>query len=557
MSNKSGKLHFGIMTYGMVLSAWQYKCISLLISSEVAEVVLIINDASVNKATNSFAVKVKNNINKHAFYRLSSKFVFKIPALKHIKVEDVLHGVDILNCNTIKKGKYSEYFRQVDIDEIKNKNLDFILRFGFNIIRGDILEVAKYGVWSFHHGNELKFRGGPTGFWEIYKNSPTNGVILQKLNNLIDAGVIINRRLYQTVLHSYSEHLNSLLMNSVDMPLQVCKQILIGDESSFEKEHSQSKAAMNKLPVNWKMMKFYFILFQNRIKFHITRLFKQEHWDIGIVQSVNSKLPVTADFKDVKWLNLRSGSQYAADCFCFNSNGSNYVVFEDYDYKIKKGVISLLKLDKNNVPIKIKTVIEKPFHLAYPFVFQYEHITYLIPETAENGTIELYEWDDKAEEFHFKKVLLDVAGVDVSIVDFHERWWLFCGIKNSSPNEKLFIYHSDELTGTYKAHTLNPVKTDPAGSRPAGQFIIKNDVLFRPAQHSVGWYGEKIDWFKISELTPTSFIEELVGEIAPQQTWSHNKGLHTFSKSSDIMVIDAKKRSSGWRAFLAELRFKK
>jgi hypothetical protein len=216
-----------------------------------------------------------------------------------------------------------------------------------------------------------------------------------------------------------------------------------------------------------------------------------------------------------------------------------------------------LKLDANNVPIKTKIVIEKPFHLAYPFVFKYEHIIYLIPETAENGTVELYIWDDKAEEFHFKKVLIDIAGVDVSVVNFEGRWWLFCGLKNNSPNEKLFIYYSDELTGTYKAHTLNPVKTNPAGSRPAGQFIIKNDVLYRPAQHSVNWYGEKIDWFKISKLTPSSFVEELVGEISPQQSWTHNKGLHTFSKSSEIMVVDAKKRSSGWYAFLAELGLNK
>ena len=553
MNNKPRILHFGIMTHGMVLSKWQYDCIKLLNDSGIAKIVLIINDASVSQESSSLGTKFKNYFNKHTLYKLSSRFLFKVQAFEHVAVADEFDKITTINCTTTKKGKFSEYFNQDDIDQISNYKLDFILRFGFNIIRGDILEVAKYGIWSYHHGNELEFRGGPTGFWEIFKGSKINGVVLQRLNNLIDAGVIINRRSYQTVLHSYSEHLNKLLVASTDMPLQVCKQIISGNQSVFEKEHSSSKAPMNRLPNNWKMIKFHIILLYNRVSFHIDRLFKQEHWDIGVVAENAKVVPASADFNPIKWLKLRNGSQYAADSFCFESNNSNYIVFEDYDYKMKKGIISLTKLDENNRPISIKPILEKPYHLAYPFIFQNNQSTYLIPETAENGTIELYKWNTKNETFVFQQVLLNVAGVDASIVYYQGRWWVFCGLKDNLPNEKLFIYYSDELTGEYKAHEINPVKVDPAGSRPAGQFIIKNNVLYRPAQHSVNWYGEKIDWFKVNEFTPISFSEELIGEIIPQKQWEHNKGVHTFSQTSRIIVIDAKKRASGWHAFLASV----
>jgi hypothetical protein len=553
MATKTHTLQFGIMTHGMVLSSWQYECIKLLNESGIAKVVLIINDASVNSSKPSISSKFGNYFNKHALYKLSSRFLFKVPSFEHITVTDVLKKIDVLNCTTTKKGKFSEYFAADDIEQIKSRKLDFILRFGFNIIRGDILEVAKYGVWSFHHGNELEFRGGPAGFWEIFRNSKINGVILQKLNNLIDAGVIINRRSYQTVLHSYSEHLNKLLAQSTDMPLQVCNQIISGDESSFQKEHSTSNAPMNRLPNNWTMIKFHFLLFRNRIMFHIARLFKQEHWDIGIVKNSDEQLPISADFKNVNWFNLRRGSKYAADSFCFESNNSNYIVFEDYDYKTKKGIISLAKLNEDNMPIEVKPVLEKSFHLAYPFVFKHNQNIYLIPETAENDTVELYKWDTENEKFDFQQILINIPGVDTSIVLYKGRWWIFCGLKDDLPNEKLHIYYSDELTGEYKAHKLNPVKVDPAGSRPGGQFIIKNDVLYRPAQHSVAWYGEKIDWFKVVNLTPTSFNEEFIGDVKPHNMWEHNEGLHTFSQTSKIMVIDAKKRSSSWHAFLSSL----
>ena len=541
------------MTHGRVLSTWQYDCIRLLNESGIAESVLIINDASVSNQKSSVKDKLKSYLNKHALYKLSSRLLFKIPAYDHKIVSEVLSNIELVNCTTTRKGKFSEYFNESDIKLIRSYKLDFILRFGFNIIRGDILESAKYGVWSYHHGNELKFRGGPAGFWEIFQNSKTNGVILQKLNNLIDAGVIINRRTYQTVLHSYSEHLNKLLTNSTDMPLQVCKQIVSGNDSFVNQAHSASKAPMNRLPGNWKMLKFIVRLFVNLVKFHFDRLFRQEHWNIGIINSSSNETPKSEDFTSISWLDLRKGSKYAADSFCFESLGHNYIIFEDYDYKTKKGIISLAKLDKQNKPITTNTVLDKPFHLAYPFIFEHENNIYLIPETAENNTVELYCWDKHGEEFIFQKVLMDLPGVDASIVHYQQRWWLFCGLKNDQPNEKLHIFYSDELLGEYKPHLLNPVKVNPEGSRPAGQFIINNNVLYRPAQHSVRWYGEKIDWFRIDELTPTQFYEENVGIIEPQLDWKYNCGVHTYSQTATIKVIDAKLRKSGWSAFMAAI----
>ena len=47
--------------------------------------------------------------------------------------------------------------------------LDVAIRFGFNVIRGGILDVARYGVWSYHHGDHREYRGSPAFFWEMYE----------------------------------------------------------------------------------------------------------------------------------------------------------------------------------------------------------------------------------------------------------------------------------------------------------------------------------------------------------------------------------------------------
>lgn len=70
---------------------------------------------------------------------------------------------------------------------------DRIIRCGSAILRGGILDVSKYGVFSFHHGDNRKYRGGPSGFWEVFNRDPSSGFIIQKLNQELDGGNIYVR----------------------------------------------------------------------------------------------------------------------------------------------------------------------------------------------------------------------------------------------------------------------------------------------------------------------------------------------------------------------------
>ena len=67
---------------------------------------------------------------------------------------------------------------------------DVLVRFGFGIVKGPMLDLPTHGVWGFHHGDEEKFRGGPPGFWEIMHDDPVTGAVLQRLTEKLDAGRI-------------------------------------------------------------------------------------------------------------------------------------------------------------------------------------------------------------------------------------------------------------------------------------------------------------------------------------------------------------------------------
>ena len=110
--------------------------------------------------------------------------------LRPVDCTAMLRGVDSLTVTPIAK-RFVHRFPADALGHIREKNLDVLIRFGFNILRGDILQAARYGVWSYHHGDNDFYRGGPPYFWEVYEANPASGAILQVLTEELDGGHVL------------------------------------------------------------------------------------------------------------------------------------------------------------------------------------------------------------------------------------------------------------------------------------------------------------------------------------------------------------------------------
>lgn len=549
MNTEHRKLRMAVFCNSYWLTQWQKETIHRLMESGLVEFsVVVMNDCG-PALPKSLWQKIGTYLGRHFIWKTLQRFYWKIPALFPVSVEQEWQHIPVLSCRVIRKGKYSEYFSETDIEAFRHFQPDFALRFGFNIIRGEILEVPRYGVWSYHHGDEMKFRGGPLGFWEIYRNSPVNGVVLQKLNHLIDAGVILDKREYRTVFHSYPEHAHKILSASTDMPLKVVRRILGGDEAFIFQQHSSTKAGMNTLPGNLQMLHFMLKMWRNRLAFYREKYFRAETWMVGYS-------PMTIDrflekYPDVPLTYIRNGNgRYYADPFIMGEK----IWAENYDYRQKKGKISLLEKQGADWVSAGEIFSEKITHLAYPFIFHHNGAHYMIPETAQEGNIQLYTW--KNDHWEQVCILLNLPGVDSSLVWDHQRFWLFTGLAGDLPNEKLYLFSSEKMEGPYLPHPLNPVVTGPQGSRMGGNFIRYQHLLLRPAQYSLEHYGQKIVLKKIRVLDEQQYAEEAYMEIGPASGNEYNDGLHTLAFDEYSVVFDVKKRKSSVFSFVAQFRKK-
>src|SRR5688572_30799677 len=126
---------FGIMLNREQLYPWQIKVLEEIQKTGLAECVLLI----IRKEE---AIPKKNLLQK----LLQKNLLFE--QYKKLKLNSTLYNpkyfspldqIEKLEVKPVRSGKNYEQIETTDVEKIQSKNLDFMLRFGFGILKGDIL----------------------------------------------------------------------------------------------------------------------------------------------------------------------------------------------------------------------------------------------------------------------------------------------------------------------------------------------------------------------------------------------------------------------------------
>jgi methionyl-tRNA formyltransferase len=168
------ELRFGILCNSLELETWQISCLEALLAVKgCMPVVVVLN--STTQVPNPLLRRLVNLLRTGRFtWAVFDRLVASRPSpvTRSCPPPGWLRDLPTLECAVSKKGSYSEYFSDEDLEQLRALNLDFLIKFGFGVTRGAILDVARYGVWSFHHDDETRYRGAPPCFWEIYLVHP-------------------------------------------------------------------------------------------------------------------------------------------------------------------------------------------------------------------------------------------------------------------------------------------------------------------------------------------------------------------------------------------------
>lgn len=233
------------------------------------------------------------------------------------------------------------------------------------------------------------------------------------------------------------------------------------------------------------------------------------------------------------------GRRYYADPFVLMRGGVAHVFCEEVPFATNKGVISYFTIDAEGNASAPRPVLERPYHLSYPFVFEREGEVWMITESSANRTVELYRALRFPDRWVKHATLLDnVLADDATLFEQDGRLWLFASIRDwqASSWDTLGLFHAESLAGPWTAHKANPVLLDPASARPAGALFWRGGQLIRPAQDCVRGYGRGLAFCRIDRLDAEGFAQSVLARVEPPA--GSVQGLHTYHRAGRFEVID-------------------
>jgi hypothetical protein len=541
------KIKVALLLTNFAAPAWIYESIKKIAASDYAVISLIVKKQDgANRSPQNF---------NHLAYNLYRKFENRVTKIKPNafvtkNIKELVTHVPVISVQSSLKDGF-EYINENDIASIETYKPDVCIKLNPENLSGGILQSAKFGVWGFNSGEYFIQTGTCDGILETIKSACATAITLKIFTNDLKEGKI----LYQ----SFSSTNASIIRNqnvacwkaSSFIPRKLKELSDTKGESFWEEVNEKNKnisyrKQLNTPPTNAAVINFLLKRFLKTTKRKLRNRFSFEQWIMLYNFNKANQFPQVSSIDSAYKEIIPPKNKFWADTFAYTHNGKHFIFFEEYVYKKKKAHISVIELDKTGKISGAKVVIDKPYHLSYPFVFKWQDEIYMIPESNRNRTIELYKCKSFPYEWEFQMNLMEnVHAVDTTIHFAEDKVWLFANMRETngaSAWDELFLFYANTLlTTNWRPHPRNPIISDVRLARPAGNIFSHEGKLYRPSQDCSCTYGYATNINEIIILNEKEYCEKKVTAISPD--WNKKVvAAHTFSFDGELSVIDARYR---------------
>lgn len=230
------------------------------------------------------------------------------------------------------------------------------------------------------------------------------------------------------------------------------------------------------------------------------------------------------------------GQRYYADPFLFERDGRTFLFLEEYPFATGKGVISVTELT-GDAPATPHVVLERPWHLSYPLLFEEAGQIWMVPESSLGNRLEILRAVRFPDEWEVAGELVGNAALnDATFFASGGVWWMTATETTaSSPWDALVIYSAPSRLGPWTRRCVDPVLVDAASARPAGHVAAVGQELRRPVQDCARIYGGALSLCRIDRIAENALAQTLLARIAPPPGAS---GFHTLNADARFEAVD-------------------
>ncbi len=549
-------LRYGVMVPGTTLPRWQVEVLDALDAVEGVEPVLVVVDGGPRVPRPTVGeLWGRRRLAWTLFNRASAR---GSAALAPVDCSGRFAGLATMTVRPRVAGAWQE-FPEAALRELREHGPDLLLRLGFGLLRGEVLEAAPLGVWSFHHDDERVIRGGPPCFWEMAHGDPVTGVLLQRLTDRLDGGVPLARAAFATVPHSYRRNRDQAYLGAACLPAQVASRVLADGPSAVEGDPSGSAAPLLKPPSWRRLARAGGRIAVAGVRRQLDGILRGDHWNVGVLDRPAGSLVERPGLNDVRWFPLPSSPhRYVADPSGCRDGDGLVVLVEELDHRESHGTLSSFRLDSPDATAGVRGPVPMArfdVHASYPTLVRDGDTWWCIPETARAGEVRAHRFDPATAGLGDSFPLLEgVAVVDPTVFRWDGRWWLFGTDRDRGSNEVLRAWWSEELQGPWTRHRVDPLLVDVTAARPAGAPFVRDGVLYRPAQRCAPRYGSAVALMRVDRLDPDGFTQTEVARVVPDPLGPCPHGVHTVWDCDGVTLVDGNRRSFSLPVVRRELR---
>lgn len=259
-----------------------------------------------------------------------------------------------------------------------------------------------------------------------------------------------------------------------------------------------------------------------------------DSWALGFVRGGMQSI-MESDHFEVDWVKMPK-DRWFADPFVLDVTDEEILLLvEDFPYATKKGIISLLHINRATMEIAApKELLELPTHLSFPAIWRKDGHIYVYPESAGSGRLDMYEYQPKSETLTLVKTICDDIVWDSYITEAFGEPLMFTASKD---DYQLDIYRWDIKKERFVSSLQIP--SDIKNSRMGGAVFEYKGEWYYPAQNCEKTYGGAIE---IKRLQVESGMLKVEGVVKHLESTNPRfpLGLHTLNEYKGVVVIDVK-----------------
>lgn len=263
---------------------------------------------------------------------------------------------------------------------------------------------------------------------------------------------------------------------------------------------------------------------------------KATKYNIGFVeQDLNSIIegkPIT-----VNWLKHSYKDRWFADPFILDVTDDEIIVLvEEWYDPIQRGRISKIRVNKRTYELtELKVMIDEGSHLSFPAITRRSDGIFIQPESSVTGQLIEYKYDENSDSFEKKDIISDLPLTDSVRTGLFGSDLLFSTKMPDANGKDLGIYEWDESNRKYRI--IDCYHFNDNISRMAGNFIVNEKDIYRPAQVCIKSYGDAVSLQRVKFVGGKWNFEEVRRIYSPNK--DYDLGFHTFNVYKNVIVVDA------------------